>query len=109
MLIFNIKNIRLNKNITLYKLSKMTGLSRTYLRNIENNIDTNPTVSVLEKIASVLEVNIKDLFYSELDIECLKKQMYEKIDMYGINSKEALEISSIIDLVLNINGVIKNN
>lgn len=109
MIIFVIKEIRENKNITLYRLSKTTGLSRTYLRNIENNINTNPTISVLEKIAAALDVNVKDLFYSELDFEYLRQQMHEKIDRYGVNSKEALELSHIIDLILNINGPIKNN
>lgn len=109
MIVFVIKKIRENKNISLYKLSKMTELSRTYLRKIENNINTNPTISVLEKIASALDVNIKDLFYSKLDFEQLRQIMHEKIDIYGIDSKEALEISHIIDLILNINGTIKNN
>lgn len=109
MIVFVIKKIRENKNISLYKLSKITGLSRTYLRKIENNINTNPTLSVLEKIATSLEVDIKDLFYSKLDIDNLKQQMYKKIDMYGINSEEVLEISHIIDLILNIDGPIKNS
>lgn len=109
MLIFNIKNIRLNKNITLYNLSKKTGLSRTYLRNMENNINTNPTLSVLEKISTALDVNIKDLFYSTLDIENLKKEMHKKIDLNGIDSKEVLQISQIIDLLLNIDAIKKNS
>lgn len=102
MLIFNIKNIRLNKKVTLYQLSKDTNLSRTYLRNLENNKATNPSLQVLEKISIALQVNIKDLFYSELDIENLKKEMYNRIDNFGIKSKEALEVSQLIDLLLNV-------
>lgn len=109
MLVFNIKNIRLNKNITLYQLSKTTNLSRTYLRNLENNIANNPSTQVLEKIAKALDVNIKTLFYSELDIEELRKEMHKCINKYGLDSKEVLEISQLIDLLLNINGVIKNS
>jgi len=105
MLIFNIKNIRLNKKVSLYKLSKETNLSRTYLRNLENNVSTNPTLAVLEKIALVLDVNVKDLFYSELDIATLKKKLYRKIDKYGVSSVEALQISQTIDLLINM----KNN
>jgi len=101
MIVFVIKEIRKRKNITLYKLSKDTNLSRTYLRNIENNVNTNPTLSVLIKIANVLDVNIKELFYSELDIEKLRKEMHKKIEKFGINSKQVLQISQIIDLLLN--------
>lgn len=93
MLVFNIKNIRLSKGITLYQLSKNTNLSRTYLRNLENNIANNPSTQVLEKIANALNVNVKTLFYSELDIEELRKEMHKCIDVYGLDSKEVLEIS----------------
>ena len=74
MLIFNIKNIRLNKKVTLYQLSKDTNLSRTYLRNLENNKATNPSLQVLEKISIALQVNIKDLFLTpEKSIEIQNK------------------------------------
>lgn len=102
MLIFNIKNIRKNKGISLNKLHEMTGVSRAYLYDLENNRRFNPTLFILQKIAEVLEVNIKDLFYSSNDIDNLKEEMYRRIDEYGIDSKEALEVSQVIDLLINI-------
>lgn len=102
MLVFIIKEIRLKKNITLYQLSKMTGLSRTYLRNLENNQKCNPTFVATKKIADALGVNIKELFYSELDLAYLKKEMYNRIDKFGLDSPQVLEISQIIGLLVNI-------
>lgn len=102
MFIFNIKSIRESKNISLYELSNKTKLTRSYIRDLENNKKINPTLSTLNKIAVALNVNIKDLFFSTIEIENLKQEMYEKIDKYGINSKEVLEISRIIDLLINI-------
>lgn len=102
MIIFNIKNIRESKKISLYKLSNMTGISRTYLRNLENNKKTNPTLFLLTKVSEALDVNIKDLFYSKLDIECLREEMHERIDKHGLNSPQVMEISQIIDLLVNI-------
>ena len=102
MFIFVIKQLRKNRKISQYKLSQMTNISRTYIRNLENNKVCNPTINILYLISEALEVNIKDLFYTELDIENLREEMYEKIDKYGINSKEALEISQVIDLLINI-------
>ena len=102
MFVFVIKNIRINKNITLYKLSQLTNLSRTYLRDLENNKTFNPSLKTLDKISKALKVNIKDLFYTTLDVEDLRKEMHNRIDSYGLNSKEVLEISQIIDLLLNI-------
>ena len=58
MLVFNIKNIRKNKGISLKKLSNMTGISRGYLFDLENNRKFNPTLFILQKISEELEVNI---------------------------------------------------
>ena len=102
MFIFTIKNLRKQKNIKLTELSNQTGISSSYLYKIENNIATNCTLTTLEKISTALETNIKNLFYSKLDIEDLKIKMNETIDKYGLNSKESLEISQIIDLLINI-------
>lgn len=102
MIIFNLKEIRKNKNMSIYRLSKLTGLSRTYIRNIENNKKVNPTIKILFDIAKVLDVNIKDLFYTTFDIEDLKQKMYKSIADNGINAKETLEISQLIDLLINI-------
>lgn len=102
MIIFVIKMLRENKNISQYKLSQMTDISRTYLRNLENNKKCNPSIYILSLIAEALEVNVKDLFYSELDIKSLKKEMYHRIDKYGLDSKEVMEISQIIDLLINV-------
>lgn len=102
MYIFAIKPIRKKRNLTLYELSKRTGISRTYLRNLENNKQFNPTMFILKKISEVLEVEIKDLFYSLHEVENLKQEMYRRIDEYGIGSKEVMEVSQIIDLLINV-------
>ncbi len=102
MYVFNIKNIRKNKGISLRKLHEMTGISRAYLFDLENNKKFNPTMFILEKIAEELEVNIKDLFYSINDIDNLKEEMSNRINVYGLDSKEVMEVSQIIDLLINV-------
>ena len=102
MYIFAIKPIRKKRELTLYELSKRTGISRTYLRGLENNKKFNPTLFILKKIAEELEVNIKDLFYSLDEIEKLKEELNRRIDVYGRNSKEVMEVSQIIDLLINV-------
>lgn len=102
MIVFTIKNIRLQKKISISKLSKITDISRTYIRELENNRRINVSLSILFKIANALDVNVKDLFYTTLNINDLKNEMYKRIDKYGINSKEVMEISQTIDLLINI-------
>lgn len=102
MVFFNIKNVRKSKGISLRKLHNLTGISRSYLLDLETNRRTNPSMFVLETIANALNVNIKDLFYSNLDLNMLKQIMYERMDRYGTNAKEVLEISEIIDILVNL-------
>ena len=102
MFVFVIRNVRKKKNLSLYRLMKITGLSYSYLSELENNKVFNPTLATMYKIANALEVKIDDLFYSELDIGNLKQEMYRRIDEYGIGSKEVMEVSQIIDLLINV-------
>lgn len=102
MLIFVIKKLRERKNLSIIDLCDKTNLSRSYLTKLENNKLDNCSVNVLEKISDALEVNIKDLFYSKSDIETLKKKLNKTVDKYGLSSNEALEISRIIDSLINI-------
>ena len=55
---------RNNKNITLVKLSGLTGISKSTLNNIENG-RVSPTMKQLETIAKALGVKITDLYESK--------------------------------------------
>lgn len=55
---------RNNKKVTLVKLSKMTGISKSTLNNIENE-KVSPTIAELEAIAKALGIKITDLFDSD--------------------------------------------
>ena len=55
---------RNNKKVTLVKLSKMPGISKSTLNNIENE-KVSPTIAELEAIAKALEMKITDLFDSD--------------------------------------------
>lgn len=102
MFVFVIKNIRERKKITLYRLMKITGLSYSYLSELENNKVFNPSLNTMYSIANALSVKVDDLFYSELDLEKLREEMHNRIEVFGLNSKEVLEISQVIDLLINI-------
>ncbi len=56
----NIKNIREKKKLTLDEATKLTGVSRSMLAQIERG-DANPTVSVLWKIANGYKVSFTSL------------------------------------------------
>lgn len=54
---------RQSKNMTLLKLSALTGISKSTLNNIESG-KVSPTLLQLEKIAKALNVSISDLYNS---------------------------------------------
>lgn len=56
-----IKPIRINKKLSLERLSKMTGISSTHINDVENNLK-EPGISILIRIAYALKVDITDLY-----------------------------------------------
>jgi transcriptional regulator with XRE-family HTH domain len=56
----NLKEIRKKKQLTLDEASRLTGVSRSMLSAIEKG-DTNPTISVLWKIANGYKVKFTSL------------------------------------------------
>jgi len=102
MFIFVIKKIRNQKKIKLKELCLKTKLSRSYLTKLENNHLNTCSLETLKKISDAIEVNIKDLFYTTDDIEDLKEELNEIVDEHGLDSEEALEMSQLIDSLINI-------
>jgi XRE family transcriptional regulator of biofilm formation len=51
-----IRKIRLERNISIAELSKRTGVSKSYLSNLERNNQKNPGIEVIKKISSVLDI-----------------------------------------------------
>lgn len=61
MIGYNISNLRKQRGYTLSELSERTGISKSYLSNIERNLKQNPSIHVMERIAFVLNVDLKML------------------------------------------------
>lgn len=100
MYVFLIKELRESKGISQYMLSKKANISRSYLIELEKGEKINPTFQVLYKIANILDVNIKELFYTIDDIESLKQQLEIIVNQFGTSSSEAIKINHIIDSLL---------
>lgn len=103
MFVFVIKDYRKKKGLSVKQLSDLTKISRSYLYKLESNQDFNISLDKLYKISTALDVNIKELFYTSLDIEDLRKELHNRINEYGLNSEQVMEVSKLIDLLVNIN------
>jgi XRE family transcriptional regulator of biofilm formation len=56
-----IQRLRQEKKLSLTQLAEKTDISKSYLSHIERNIQTNPSIEVLMKIALALGVDIQTL------------------------------------------------
>lgn len=50
-----------NNNMTPYKLSKASGVSKSYIYNLLNGKMTNPSISILQLLANALGVELETL------------------------------------------------
>jgi XRE family transcriptional regulator of biofilm formation len=57
----NIYEIRKRRGLTLSELAGRANISKSYLSNIERNLNRNPSIQVMGKIALVLDVDLKML------------------------------------------------
>lgn len=57
----NLKQIRVNRNLILKQLSIKTGISITYLNDLENLYRINPSSEKVDKLCKVLNVSEKEL------------------------------------------------
>ena len=102
MYIFIIKEIREQKEITQEELSKRSGISRNYIAELENNKKINPSFETIYKISTALGVEIRQIYVASSDIENLRKLLHKSINEKGINSKETLRISHLLDKLINL-------
>lgn len=79
-----IKQLRLQRGISLSDLAERADVSKSYLSTIERDIQKNPSIQFLEKIADVLGISVLQLIGTE-------EKPVENLDQDWINLvKEAM-------------------
>ena len=56
-----IKQLRLNKNLTLRQLGELSNLSHSFIADIESN-RTMPSIKTLVTLCDILEISLSDFF-----------------------------------------------
>lgn len=56
-----LKDLRIERGITLDELASLSSLSKLYLYNLENGLIKDPTIDDIGQIALALECNIADV------------------------------------------------
>ncbi|GAB1793271.1 helix-turn-helix domain-containing protein [Priestia megaterium] len=52
-----VREMRMEKKLSLSELAERTKITKSYLSNMERNISTNPTIDVIQKLASGFKVH----------------------------------------------------
>lgn len=58
----NLKVARVRKNLSQKEVSQITGISVSYIRQLEGGYLNNPTLEVMNKLANAYNCNLDDIF-----------------------------------------------
>lgn len=64
-----LRELRQEKGYSISELAELAGVSKSYLSYIERDVQKNPSVQFLRKIASTLEAEVEDLLGAPSDIQ----------------------------------------
>ncbi|MBU5454536.1 MAG: helix-turn-helix transcriptional regulator [Clostridiales bacterium] len=65
---YKIKALRVGQGIKAKDFAKEVGISREYLRLIENGKAKNPSVEIMKRISNLLGVSPLELFFDENEV-----------------------------------------
>lgn len=99
-----VKEIRMQKKLSLSQLAERADIAKSYLSNMEREICINPTIDVVEKLAQALKVHpavllsweIKELGSESMDdsFSCIKSHIST------LDSLQLKELRDSIDIVV---------
>lgn len=98
----NIAKLRKKRGYTLSELAEQAKISKSYLSNIERNLNRNPSIQVMEKIANVLNVDFVSLIKEEVtnDAPCyLEKEWIDFVHELKRNGLEKDQIQQYKPLI----------
>ncbi|MBU8880511.1 helix-turn-helix domain-containing protein [Bacillus sp. FJAT-29790] len=72
-----VKTLRLEKKMSLSELAEQAGVAKSYLSSLERNLQTNPSIQFLEKIAAVLHVPVDHLIHEQPNTDDLDSEWLE--------------------------------
>ncbi|MEY8756297.1 helix-turn-helix domain-containing protein [Peribacillus frigoritolerans] len=67
MIGYRVKSLREERKMSISELSAKSGVAKSYISSLERNLQTNPTILVLEKIARILCIKVDALLYERPD------------------------------------------
>lgn len=98
-----IVELRKKRGMTLSELAEKANISKSYISGLERNINDNPSIHVINKIASILEVDVTTLIGAEVKHqECLETEWQEfvrELKATGIDKDQIVEYKTLIEFI----------
>ncbi|WP_335871189.1 helix-turn-helix domain-containing protein [Bacillus sp. 2205SS5-2] len=66
-----VKQLRLERKMSMTELADRAGVAKSYLSALERNLQQNPSVQFLEKISSALHVSIESILFDSKQTNAL--------------------------------------
>ena len=82
-----LKTVRKSKKISVYRLSQLSDVSETQIRNIERG-DSNPSFETLSKLSEPLGLSLADLFNETEEVSYLSNEEKELVECFRMLPKE---------------------
>ncbi|WP_235822139.1 helix-turn-helix domain-containing protein [Gottfriedia luciferensis] len=98
----NIQEIRMKKGLTLSELAEQANISKSYLSNIERELNDNPSIQVVEKISKVLGVDFRTLLGTKQENYSLDNDWIDlvmELQEIGIKKEEIGEYKKVFEFV----------
>ena len=85
-----LRSIRKSKNISVYKLSQLSGVSETHIRDLERG-DRNPSFDTLNRLSVPLGIPLSELFNESEETAFLNSKEKELLSYYRMLSDDKAE------------------
>ena len=91
-----LKKARIANNMTVYKLSQISGISETHIRDLERG-DRNPSFDTLSRLAKPLRLSMSELFNESEDVSYLNDNERELLSCF--RSLDERQSNTLLDFL----------
>ncbi|QGQ47235.1 helix-turn-helix domain-containing protein [Metabacillus sediminilitoris] len=93
-----LRELRMKKGYSISELAELAGVSKSYLSYIERDVQKNPSLQFLRKIATTLETEVEDLLGTPSEMQAKKlivddewNKLLNKAILEGMSKKDFIE------------------
>ncbi len=91
-----LKKARIANNMTVYKLSQISGISETHIRDLERG-DRNPSFDTLSRLAKPLRLSMSELFNESEEVSYLDDNERELLSCF--RSLDERQSNTLLDFL----------